>query len=101
MEALLCLCSSVLMGESVSTLSARAMRRAPRLQETAGLSDAEVDRAVVAAEGDLDAAVAALHERQHPPAPAAHATNGARLWGAISVACKAKTGAQMASVYDR
>lgn len=69
-----------------ATRCARALMRAPPLQETAGLSDAEVDRAVVAAEGDLDLAVAALHERQHPPAPAAHAANGgAGLWGTVSV----------------
>ena len=69
-----------------ATLCARALRRAPPLQETAGLSDAEVDRAVVAAEGDLDMAVAALHKRQHPPAPTAHAANGgARLRGMMYV----------------
>lgn len=59
-----------------SALSARALMVASSLQETAGLSGAEVDRAVVVAEGDLDAAVAALHERQHPAAATAHATNG-------------------------
>ena len=81
------------------TRCARALRRAPLLQETAGLSDAEVDRAVVAAEGDLDMAVAALHERQHPPAATAHATNGgARLWGMISVwQARPRFDAQLAS----
>ena len=59
-----------------ATLCVRTLMCASCLQEAAGLSDVEVDRAVVAAEGDLDAAVAALHERQHPAAPLVHAANG-------------------------
>jgi len=38
--------------------------------------DAEVDRAVVEADGDLDTAVTAIHARRSAPAPLAPAANG-------------------------
>lgn len=45
-------------------------------QEMTGVPDAEVDRAVVEADGDLDTAVAAIHARRSASAPPAPAANG-------------------------